>query len=158
MPKTEKTAKIKNRLNVLSSVVIAIAAVLAIVWLYFSGLSLLITVPAAIVVLLLSGYMIQSANGFIRLLPGMYMLGSSRGVWIIDWLAKRGAHFWIFMADWGLVTSFGLFSYFMFRKRMSTRMILLGSASAFLIATFVLSFAPLGFSFINIPQISSRIA
>lgn len=153
----KKENKIKNRLNAISSIVVAVAAVFAIVYLYFSGLSPILSWPAAIVMLLITGYIISSANGFMGFF-GMYMLGSKRGTWIIDKLASRGKHYWEFMADWGLATGFGLLSYAMFRKRISAKMALFGAFSAVFIMAFVVPFMANSFTFINIPQISSRLA
>ena len=153
----KKEEKIKNKLNALSSIVVAIAAVFAIVYLYFSGMSPVISWPAAIIILLITGYIISSANGFMGFF-GMYMLGSKRGTWIIDRLASRGRPYWEFMADWGLATGFGLLSYFMFKKRITAKMAIFGAISAVLIMLFVVPFMADSFTFINIPQISSRLA
>ena len=89
---------------------------------------------------------------------GMYMLGSKRGTWIIDRLAGSGKPYWEFMADWGLATGFGLLSYFMFKKRISAKMAVFGAVSAVLIMFFVVPFMAEAFTFISIPQISSRLA
>ncbi len=156
MPVKEKE-KIKNRLNSASSIVVAAAAILAIVYLYLSGINPILSWPAAIIILLLTGYMISTANGFTGFF-GMYMLGSKRGTWIIDKLASRGRPYWEFMADWGLATGFGLLSYFMFKKRISAKMAVFGAISAVLIMFFVVPFMADSFTFINIPQISSRLA
>ncbi len=157
MPEKRRNTKIKNTLNLSSSIVIAVAAVLAIVYLYLSGISPIISWPAAIIVLLITGYLISSANGLVGFF-GMYMIGSPRGIWIINKLAGRGEWFWKFMADWGLAAGFGLISYFMFRKRISARMALFGAVSAVLIMGFAVPFMAVSFNFINIPQINSRIA
>jgi membrane-associated protease RseP (regulator of RpoE activity) len=157
MPVKKEEEKLRNKLNASSSIVVAVAALFAIIYLYFSGISPIISWPAAIIILFITGYIISSANGFMGFF-GMYMLGSKRGTWIIDRLASRGKPYWEFMADWGLATGFGLLSYFMFKKRISARMAIFGAISAVLIMFFVVPFMADAFTFISIPQISSRLA
>ncbi len=157
MPRKEKSESTRTTLNVLSSAIIALAVIFAIVYLYFSGLSPAISWPIAIIILFISGFMISNANRLPGLF-GMYMLGTPRGVWIIEKLAKTKPRFWIFMADWGLATGFGLLSYLMFRKRISAKMAVFGALSAVFIMAFAVPFMAASFSFINIPQISSRLS
>ncbi len=160
MPKQKQKKKIEStrrELNLISTVIIAAACILAIIFLYFSGFSPAISWPAAIIALLIAGTIIAKANN-LQGFYGMYMLGSKRGIWIINWLAGRWPKFWVFLADWGIATGFGLFSYFIFRNRRGAKMAVFGSISVVLIMTFAVPFMAASFNFISIPQISARIA
>ncbi len=141
------------------TVVTAAVAVLIFVglaYLYLAHLSALIRWGAAIILLIGSGEFIARINkrpSFI----GMYMLGGTRGITLVDNLSKKNTGFWKFMADWGLVLGFGLLSYPLFKDYVSKKAYVTGIATILVILFLVYPYLGLTLSFLNLPQITSRI-
>jgi hypothetical protein len=119
--------------------------------------SVLLRFGIAILVLAVSGHMIARTNG-LQDAYGAYLLGGKHGIKFVSFLSKKSPKLWIAFADWGLVFSFGILSYFMFRKYVSKRMVLFGVITILAMLLFVYPYLPIVFDFINIPQITSRIS
>jgi membrane-associated protease RseP (regulator of RpoE activity) len=128
----------------------------SLVYLYLSGLPLVASVVLALIVLVMTGFIITNANGFVGSY-GLYLYGSQHGVGMIEWLSKRWLGFWKAMAEWGLVMGFGLISYFIFRGQISKKMLVFGIASNLAITLFLFPYTIYAFKFINIPLLSSQI-
>ena len=137
------------------TIILVAATLFAIAFLVTLNASPIIRFLVAIVVLIVSGHMIAGTNN-IQNSYGAYMLGSRHGIKFIADISKSHKWFWMALANWGTVLSFGIASYFIFkRSEISKRTILFGAASIFLILLFVFPYLPLVLSFINIPQIGS---
>lgn len=139
------------------TLIITAATLLAIAFLMMINGSALERFAVAIVVLIVSGRMIATANG-IKNSYGAYLLGGKRGIKLIESLAKRSPRAWTAFADWGLVFSFGLLSYPMFRKYVNMRMMAAGLITIVAVMIFVYPYLPIVLTFINIPQITSAAA
>ncbi len=109
------------------------------------------------VFMLIVGLAVQNMNGLTGAF-GLYMLGSKKGIHFITKAANKSPRFWRFFADWGLAMSFGIVGYLIFRKRIDKRAFALGLASLILALLFLLPNLGLLFQFLNIPQITSRLA
>ncbi|MDE1855196.1 MAG: site-2 protease family protein [Candidatus Micrarchaeota archaeon] len=136
---------------------VAAAALLSIAFLLIVNGDVLLRFALAIVVLIVSGRMIATANG-ISNSYGAYLLGGKRGIKLIDKLATKNPKMWSGFADWGLAFSFGILSYFVFRNQVSKRMVVLGVATICAVLLLAFPYLPLVLSFINIPQISASVA
>ncbi|VVB77160.1 Peptidase family M50 [uncultured archaeon] len=151
-----KPADALKRNRVLVTVLVALSDVLGIACLLALDGNPLIRFAAAVVLLMASGTMIAAANG-IGSSYGAFMLGSRRGIAFVEFLSKR-RRFWNGLCNWGLVLGFGLLSFFMFRKYMSRKAFLFGVASLVAVLLFVFPYLSLIMSFINIPQVTSKVA
>lgn len=140
-----------------ATLLFAAAAILALAYLFMVGGNVVIRFVLALAVLMLSGSAIARANG-IKDSYGAYLLGGKRGINFVDSLASRNKRLWIGLADWGFALSFGLMSFFMFRKHIGRKAFLVGIVSVALIMFFVYPYLSVVISFINIPQISSSSA
>lgn len=144
----------KKYRNAVTAIFVA-ATLLAIAFLVTLNASPVLRFLGAVAVLIVAGHMIAGTNS-IQDSYGAYMLGSRRGIRLITDISQKHRGFWTALADWGLVLSFGVASYFIFRKsEISKRTVVLGAASIFLILLFVFPYLPLVLSFINIPQFGS---
>lgn len=162
MPKTPtpgaaKIAPWPRRKAAPVSVAILAVCIAFIVLMYYSSGPVPVRALFSVVALIICGEAILRINGFPRLFHGTYMARSHIGIKLMDSSSGRWQWFWKGMADWGLAMGFGLLSFAMFRKDMSARMVLFGTASMLVIIAFVIPCSALSFSFINIPQITSRI-
>jgi hypothetical protein len=137
---------------------LAVAATVAVLaCLFLTGGSVILRFFVAIVVLVLSGRAIASLNG-IKDSYGLYLIGGKGGIDFVDRLASGNRALWVALADWGFAFSFGILSFFMFRKYMGRKAFVFGIASVVLIMVFVFPYLSVVLSFISIPQLSGAAA
>jgi len=139
------------------SILIVFVVVALIAYLYYVNGNLFARIIFSLVALVIAGEIILRINGFPRLAYGIYMARGKLGLDMMDRLASRHQRVWNFLADWGLVLGFGLFSLVLFRKDVSKKTIAFGTLSILLLLVFIIPYSLLPFSFINIPQITSRL-
>ncbi len=149
--------KAKNEMSSLVTLIVAAGAFLALAYLYLTPGSVFLRFFIAVVVLIISGYMITNANG-LKGAFGMYLLGGERGIGVVEGLAKRNKGFWNFFADWGISLSFGILAYFFFRKEIGIKPLILGIATVAFVIIFVSPYLPLILSFINMPGINTGVS
>ncbi len=142
-----------RRLRAAITAFFALGSLVSIVYLYYSGLQVWMSVAIALIVLVVTGQVIATANGLDGSY-GVYMLKSRRGLKFIDSLAGKGGKFWNAMAEWGAVLSFGLLSYLIFKREISKKMLLLGMLSITAMVLVVFPNTELFLSFLNIPGIN----
>ncbi len=147
----------QKRYKLAITLLVGTAAFLALIFLITAGGSVLARFAVAIVVLVACGHIIANTNG-IKDSYGAYLLGGKRGIGLVGWLSRKNPKLWIAFADWGLVLGFGIGSFFLFKEYVNTRTILFGIATIAVVILFVYPYLPLVISFINIPQITSRIS
>lgn len=132
-----------------------VASIFALYYLWFSSWPKLLSIALALVIFIVTGTIIANANGFGVLGPGLYMPGTKRGLRFIDSISRKNNAAWKFMVDWGLVLSFGLLSYFMFRKYMSKKTLAFGLISILLMELFMLPYLNLVlYTLLSVPQLS----
>ncbi|MEM3459694.1 MAG: M50 family metallopeptidase [Candidatus Micrarchaeaceae archaeon] len=157
MQSTQRLAHIK-KYSLPLSIAAAFLAVLFVYAMYLSSAGILARWAASLLVLLLCGEIIMLLNGF-KGIYGIYMIGSRRGIAFIDNLSKNHKAFWSALADWGLVVSLGFFAYPLLRKgQHPKRMLIFGIATLLALLLLVMPNLSYSMQFINLPQISSRIA
>ncbi len=137
---------------------VALVCLAAIVYLVYVPLFLPSKIVIAFAVLIVAGELLSRLRASQRVFYGIYMMRSKLGLTTMERLSKKAVWFWNGMADWGLVLGFGVLSYFIFKKDVSKRMIVFGVFSILVILVVILPYSILGLSFVNIQQISSRIA
>jgi len=113
-------------------------------------------VIAVIMLFALSSILVR-VNKFKHLF-GAFLLGTKSGSKLIDDIAKLSPRFWIALADWGTVMSFGILSYFIFKKQFGIKTLIVGIISLILMIAVVLPYSAIAFQFINIPQITQSAA
>ena len=141
----------------LVTLIVAAGAFLALAYLYLIPGSVFIRFFIAVVVLIISGYMITNANRH-KGAFGVYLLGGERGISVVEGLAKRNKGFWKCFADWGISLSFGILAYFFFRKQIGIKPLILGIATVAFVIIFVSPYLPLILSFINMPGINTGVS
>jgi membrane-associated protease RseP (regulator of RpoE activity) len=156
MDKTNKGVLRRRETTTAITLLVAIMAIASIVSLYLSGTGIFVEWGMAIIILAIAGMIISKINGFNGSF-GLYLLGSRHGTGFVDWLAGRKDNFWEVMADWGLAAGFGMLSYFLFKGKISKRMIAIGIISDLVILYLAVPALFFSLKFINIPQISSRL-
>ncbi|MDE1827883.1 MAG: site-2 protease family protein [Candidatus Micrarchaeota archaeon] len=109
-------------------------------------------VIAVIMLFVLSAILVQ-VNKFKHLF-GAFLLGTKSGSKLIDDITKLNPRFWIALADWGTVMSFGILSYFIFRKQFGIKTLVVGIISLFVMIGIILPYSAIAFQFISIPQIT----
>lgn len=141
-----KTEKKGRNIKVKSSqmgkpitVLFTFGTVFALAFLYLSGFPLIISVGIALLVLLISGHVIARAN-YLQGGYGFYVYGGKKGIGLIDKLSRYDSNMWRGFAAWGLVTSFGLISYFVFKEKISKRILAIGIISNLIILNLMLPF------------------
>lgn len=148
----------KGRKDYLEAMSIVLITVGALALLYVANaLDIYTRVALAFVTLIISGISIQRAmklNGGY----GLYMIGSKKGLRVIDDISKGYKGFWNAMAMWGLTMGFGLLTYPMLKGRIDKRVFAFGVLSSILIVTFVQPHLADAFQFINIPGVQSTIS
>ncbi len=147
--------KLSKKYKKIANIGIIFLTMLAISYLYLSNGNVLIRWFSAILLLAISGQAIAFINKF-KGSYGAYMLGGKHGIKFIDSLSKHGEQIWIWLAEWGLTLSLGIFSIFIF-KYMNKKVFAIGMLSLVLMLFFVLPYTYLAMGFINVPQITSRI-
>ncbi|MCL5427881.1 MAG: M50 family metallopeptidase [Candidatus Marsarchaeota archaeon] len=107
----------------------------------------------AIIALWIIGSVIVRVNGLGKedAYGGMFIIGSRRGVGVIEWLARSRPRAWDFFAQVGLVISFGALSYVLFRKQIGWKALATGMVALALLLFIVLPFTGLLLNFITIP-------
>lgn len=150
-------AKRREELGRPLTIIIVMAALLGLAYLYTSGLPLLVSIGLAIVILIVTGHIIARTNGLIGGY-GLYLTGTQHGIRLIVWLSKRKPQFWELLTQWALVLGFGLLAYPLFKKQIGKRMFAFSILTLILINLFIFPWVALGLSVVNIPQITSRLA
>ncbi len=165
MPKTTRApsaskageAKI-NRIRWPQTILLFILFVVIIRELYYwSAVPVIYRAVLALVSLVVVGEMLIRINGFLRLTAGIYMVRSLLGLKRMDLIARKHPRFWNALADWGMVMGFGILAYVFFRKDISRKSIVFGIISLVFVLFFVIPQSLLAFSFLNLPQITSRV-
>src|SRR5271157_4003709 len=110
--------KFQKKYAAVTTLLFGAATLLALVYLFMTNGSILLRFALAIVVLVVSGHLIATANGLKNSL-GMYLLGGKRGIKLIGKLSESHKKAWIALSDWGLAFSFGILAHFIFRKQIN---------------------------------------
>lgn len=138
------------------SAVFALAVLLLLILLYYN--SALLGLPASIVIafvaLFCSGLIIQKLNG----LPGaigLYVFGGRTGISTIESIARNHSGLWKTITELGLVMSFGLLSWFIFRKQIRPRVFVLGIVLILILLFVIYPYTVLVLQFIKAPNISA---
>lgn len=137
------------------SVIALSTAVIEFVLLYLVLTSSFSTVTKAeicIVSLFASGFIIARSMAFAGGY-GIWIAGSKKGIGLVDRISKTAPWFWEAMPMWGLVLGFGIFSYPMFRGRLSKKMFVFGIASIIVMELFVLPYLGYSLQFLSVPGI-----
>ena len=116
MAKQKHPAPAKNAGAI--SLVLAFATLLLLIILYYNTylLGLPLSIVVAFVALICCGLTIRRVNA-VPGAAGMYILGGRTGIATIERLAKNHAELWKIISEFGLVMSFGILSWFIFRKQ-----------------------------------------
>ncbi|MEM0143079.1 MAG: site-2 protease family protein [Candidatus Micrarchaeaceae archaeon] len=128
-----------------------------IIALYYTPLGLMLQWSLALFSLIAVGIAIKKIGKF----DGwyfVYLVGSKRGLYTMDRFAKKHTLFWQNLAEWGIILSLGLFSLFLFRKRLSARIYVIGMLSLIIILFFILPFLSYALPFIELPQLQNAMA
>ncbi|MDE1846991.1 MAG: site-2 protease family protein [Candidatus Micrarchaeota archaeon] len=158
MPRNRKRVQPLQQPKIMpgQSVAVLLVSIALILLISRSGMNEVIKWLAAIVTLALMSVVMIKINRF-RNLFIFYLIGGKRGISFIESLSEISPRFWIAMADWGFVVSFGLLS-LLFKRQVSKRMLAFGIVSSLLILNVVLPASISALNFLNIPQITSKIA
>lgn len=143
--------------NIINILIIALMTIILNVLAYHTNFDLITKWALAIIIILLLSRVIIKVNKFRQMFYFAYLLGGKSGLNFIDSLSRVNQRFWIAMADWGLVISFGLLSYLLFKEQLNKRTILVGIISIFGILYLILPYSALAFNFINIPQVTNQL-
>lgn len=119
---------------------------------YASSIGLFSQVIIAIVILVLSGTLIQRIKAF-KGGYGLYMMGGKKGIETVDKISKRSPTFWKQMAIWGIVMGFGILSYPLLKGKIDKRLFAFGIISILLFLYFIIPCTALPLQFINISQL-----
>ncbi len=152
-PSIQKIPRAGKPLRFLISAMFALGCLLAIIFLYYSGLQVYISVITAFAALIVTGEVITKTNGLDGFF-GLYMLKSKRGLSLIEKISRWNTPLWKGMAEWGGVLGFGLLSYIIFRRQIRRRTMALGMASIALIVLLVVPNASLFFKFLSLPGLN----
>src|SRR5437660_7396414 len=104
--------------NILNILIISLAIIILYALAYYTNFGQISKWILAIVVLLILSRVLIVLNKFRQMFYFTYLFGGTSGLNFIDSLSKVNQRFWIAMADWGIVISFGLLSYFFFKKQL----------------------------------------
>ncbi|VVC72245.1 Peptidase family M50 [uncultured archaeon] len=129
---------------------VIVAAFAAFYFTVFSGLQGFVKAIIAIAVLAACSLLLQ------RLLRlegemGLLLFKTRKGLGFLDWVARRVPGLWNFLADFGIVIGFGLFSLFIFKRRIPKMTVVAGMI--FLLIFWLMIFpliAPLSLQLINL--------
>lgn len=149
----QKRPKVREELRTPVSVLFALGCLFSLIYLYYSHLPIYISLPLAFLALIITGMVITNANGF-EGFYGLYMLRSRRGLNFIEGISKEKPAFWKAFAEWGGAVGFGISAYFLFRKDMSRKIMLLGILSTAAVILFIIPNIDLFLKFLNIPGFS----
>ncbi|MEM0201439.1 MAG: hypothetical protein QXD23_03470, partial [Candidatus Micrarchaeaceae archaeon] len=86
--------------------------------------SIIIRIILALITLFISGILITRLNG-LNGDHGLYLYSGTRGINTIERLSNWKQGFWIFLSEWGLVLSFGILSYFIFKNRITKKALII---------------------------------
>jgi membrane-associated protease RseP (regulator of RpoE activity) len=123
----------------------------------YSGLDFITSIVLAVLIFVAGSFLMTKSGGLQESAMGGRMMKSHWGLKMMDTISSRAVWFWNGLADWGLVLGFGLFSYFLFKKTISRRMIIFGSISIIVMLTLFVLYESIALSFINLPQISAKL-
>lgn len=156
--KAEKHHARESRPHAALSLLLAAVEIAVLYVLYYSSaMGAAIQWGAALLSLFIAGYGIRELNG-LKGWAFIYLMGSKKGLSSIDSLSKRARPFWNNMAVWGLVLSFGLLSYPLFRRMITKRQYAFGMLSLVVILLFVLPYLSVALPLINIPQLQGALS
>lgn len=155
--KANPTARNRTFLKSLATVLVVIACI-AVLWGLATGsLPVLVKWVLAIFLLFAVGEIIIKLTGATRALAGIYLLGWTAGIGFIDRISKNYSWFWKGLANWGIVVCLGVFSFFLFRKNISKRMLVLGVISILFFYLIVLPDLSLTTTFVNFYSLTPKI-
>ncbi len=121
---------------------------------YIINYSIPVRLALALLTLFISGVAITRLNAFDGD-HGIYLLSGTRGIKTIERLSNWRKGFWIFLSEWGLVLSFGILSYFIFKNKISKKALVIGLLSIFVLIFVVLPYFLLSLQFISLPNLPS---
>lgn len=124
---------------------------------YASYLGVVLQWGLAIVVLLVSGIIIQKVDN-LGGNYGIYLLKTTHGLNSIRKIAHADENFWKLFAAWGMILGFGVFSYLILGKSISKKMYAFGFISLIVITFFVLPYMTYAATFIDLPQLQNRVS
>ncbi|MDE1860940.1 MAG: site-2 protease family protein [Candidatus Micrarchaeota archaeon] len=154
---TAKNISLNTDIDYGKAALIGIAGLVLLILLYFSYIPGIWKIFLGIALMAVVGELFVVVCRFNRMISGMTMLSTKRGIDWIDGVSQRYGWLWIELADWGLVTSFGVLSYFIFKRKIRLHTMVLGIATIAVFLFFVLPYLSLALNFINIPNVTSRI-
>ncbi|MGD0729196.1 MAG: site-2 protease family protein [Candidatus Micrarchaeaceae archaeon] len=148
---------VKRNKELLVFALIIISILLLYVLYVSSFMNLILRIIFAFLLLIFVGLKIQNvigaSGGY-----GLYMMGSKKGLNVIDNLSKNHKTFWEVMAVWGLTLGFGLLSYPLLKGKIDKRIYVFGIISIILIMLFVLPYIANSFQFINLPRLQNALS
>ena len=139
---------------------IAIIALASLALTVISGLDPVSKIILAILEMVVSGEVIMRRNKFSKIFLGTYMMSGKTGISAIEKLSKKAPRLWKYIADWGIVVSLGLLSYFVLRnesRREKAAIYIIGLLTLVAVILIVLPASIIPINLINIPQVQSRI-
>jgi len=143
----------KQKRTIVSAIALLVGLSIFYYLISFSTLSVVTRAVLAVIMLFVLSSTLVRVNKFKHLF-GAFLLGTKSGSKLIDDIAKLSPRFWIALADWGTVMSFGILSYFIFKKQFGIKTLVVGVISLFIMIALVLPYSAIAFQFINIPQIT----
>ncbi len=120
-----------------------------------SGFPIIYSVVFAIFSLIFSGTFVSKLFGFPGFL-GLYLFKTQKGIVSIDKLSKKWVWLWDGIVDWGFVMSFGVLSYFGFKKYVSRRILVLGILSLIAMEVLILPYTSVASSILNVPKYTAQ--
>lgn len=150
----KKKPHYSKKIRVVLTLSIFLLSYLFLYFLFVVNYSIIIRVVLAFLTLIISGIAITRLNAFDGD-HGLYLLSGTKGINFIERLSNWKKGFWIFLSEWGLVLSFGILSYFIFKNKISKKALLIGLLSIFILISVVLPYFLLSFQFISLPNLPS---
>ncbi len=141
----------------ISTFLLVILEFLIIGFLYISSYSILLRAITGVISLVIIGMLLTKVNG----LPGdygIYIFGGSFGINTIEKLSRCKKNLWLFFTEWGLVLSFGVLSYFIFKGKISKKALILGELAIVFIILFIVPYFLLSFQLISIPNLPTSLS
>ncbi len=99
-------------------------------------------------------------NRFNKIFPGAYMMSGKTGIRAIERLSKKAPRLWKYIADWGIVVSLGILSYFVLKnesRKEKAGIYITGLLTLVVVMLIMLPASIIPISLINIPQVQGRI-
>ncbi len=148
----------KRKITLSKKILILLLVIFEIIILAFSYLATFLGIALQWIVAILSLFAVgitirklADLNGWSALM----LIGSKKGLNIIDRTAKKHDLFWNEMAMWGVTLGFGLLAYPLLKGRINKKTYALGIVSLILIQFLVLPNLGVTSSLINIPEVPS---